>query len=294
MGGDRANEFILVPAQVGIASDPQISRTGREQVRRIQHRQIAVALRVVGHLRQQADAQPELHVGLDHIRVDGGQRHIQLQTMVGKYAVDHAAAGKRKVVGHNRVTGDFFQRQRRILQQGVSKRHDQATVPLIAWQSDQFLVVADRLGRQADIRLAADHLLGYLGRIALMDAEMHLGECLHEGLDRRREPIARLSMGRGDDQVAGILMTELVAHAADILHLVQHALRHLQDGRARLGHADQALAVALENLQAELFFQQLDLLADAGLGGMQILCRGGYIEPLPGHLSDVAQLVQFH
>ena len=70
-----------------------------------QHAQVAVALRVEGHRGDDADAQPELDVGLDHVRVEG-RHHDVGRARVGEGLVDAGAAGEALVVGDQRMLGD--------------------------------------------------------------------------------------------------------------------------------------------------------------------------------------------
>ena len=58
--------------------------------------------------------------------------------------------------------------------------------------------------------------------------------------------------------------------------------------------AREVAAVAHEDLESELVFEQLDLLADAGLRGVQLLGGGGDVEAVLGDGGEIAQLVQFH
>src|SRR3546814_11630382 len=55
----------------------------------------------------------------------------------------------------------------------------------------------------------------------------------------------------------------------DILHLAHDTLGHLDNNTARFGNPDEALAVALKNLQPQLILKKLDLLAHSRLGSMQ-------------------------
>ncbi|MCY1561949.1 hypothetical protein D9M68_992760 [compost metagenome] len=54
------------------------------------------------------------------------------------------------------------------------------------------------------------------------------------------------------------------------------------------------LAAAGEYFDAELVFQQADLLADARLRGVETLRSGGHVQVVVRHFPDVAQLLELH
>ncbi|MCY1516777.1 hypothetical protein D9M68_514280 [compost metagenome] len=75
------------------------------------------------------------------------------------------------------------------------------------------------------------------------------------------------------------------------LALAQHLARLLQQGRTRLRQAWLAPAAALEQLHAEVFFQQCDAAADRRLGAAQLPGHGGKGLPL-GDADEQANLLQ--
>jgi len=68
-------------------------------------------------------------------------------------------------------------------------------------------------------------------------------------------------------------------------------LDHPHAGR---GDALQAAATAGEQLEAEFVLQLLELLGQAGLGGVHALGRLGDVQPGIGNRDQVAQLGQCH
>ena len=63
---------------------------------------------------------------------------------------------------------------------------------------------------------------------------------------------------------------------------------------AGLGDAAQAFAVALEDLDAQLFFQFQDRLADTRLRGVQRLRGLGQVQAAAHRFAHEAELVQVH
>ena len=79
-----------------------------------------------------------------------------------------------------------------------------------------------------------------------------------------------------------------------LFDLAQNLTGGLQDGLAGRGHMGQVFAAAGENLHAQFILQQADLLADAGLRGVQALGGRRHIEIVVRHFPDVAQLLKLH
>ena len=119
------------------------------------------------HLRQDTDAQPQFHIRLDDIRVNGGKHHVGNQAFCVERLVDLRAAGESKIVSNDRILSDGFQRQFLKFKQRMSRRDNDATIPLVAWQHYQFLKQLDRLGGDRDVCLPRGNQFRYLGRVAL-------------------------------------------------------------------------------------------------------------------------------
>ena len=130
--------------------------------------------------------------------------------------------------------------------------------------------------------------LGDLARAALVQYQMHLGVGQLEIADHFRQRIAGLGVGGGNRQLAGVLAGELLGDAADVLRVEQHPFHYFQQFLAGLGHAEQALALAHENLNAQLVLKILDALADAGLRGVDGFRHLGQVEALTDGFADDA------
>ena len=88
--------------------------------------------------------------------------------------------------------------------------------------------------------------------------------------------------------VPSLLVGEVLARALQVGGLGEHALGDREHRLARLGDRGDALAVAHEDLHAELLFQALDLLRDPGLRGMQRLGGGRDVQSAARDLAGVA------
>jgi len=87
---------------------------------------------------------------------------------------------------------------------------------------------------------------------------------------------------------------ELLADALQVAHLAHDHLDALEHVFTWLGDALEALAVAREDVHAQLIFQFQDGLGNARLRGVQRLGRFGQIELAPHRLLDEAELVKVH
>src|SRR5690606_34718575 len=136
--------------------------------------------------------------------------------------------------------------------------------------------------------------LGNLHGRALVHVQGHLGILLDKAADHRRQGVAGLGVGGGDAQGATLLVGKLLRDLLDALALAQDLSSGADDSLAGRRNAGQMLAAAGEYLDAQLVFEQPNLLADARLGGEQALRRGRDVEVMMLHLPNVTQLLQLH
>src|SRR3989344_2723386 len=99
-----------------------------------------------------------------------------------------------------------------------------AAIPLVTRQAEQLFVAADSFCRDANIRLAAGHLVCDLRRVALVDVKLHLRILLHKSFNCRRQAVAGLGVGSSYSECACILMAEFLANTLDIFHIAHHPL----------------------------------------------------------------------
>ena len=119
-----------------------------------------------------------------------------------------------------------------------------------------------------------------------MNVQAHLGEALRKGLDHGGQGVAGLGMGGGDGQSAAGLIGKLITHLFDIVHLLQHPLDHGDDDLPRLGQTGQTFTLTLEDQNIKLLLQQLNLIADPRLGGVQYFGGGGDVESHAHNFPD--------
>jgi hypothetical protein len=148
--------------------------------------------------------------------------------------------------------------------------------------------LVERLGGDAEIGLAVDQPLGHLRRAALVQLQTNRRMLLHEALDHRRQRVARLAVGGGDGQRALVAGGKIGADACQILRIAQNPRGQVEHDAARLGNADQPFAAALENGDAEFFFEQANLLGHPRLRGGQCVGGGGNVEMLPFDFDQIA------
>ncbi len=89
-------------------------------------------------------------------------------------------------------------------------------------------------------------------------------------------------------------VAQLGGEILDALRLLQDAQSALDHLLARRRDAREIASLAHEDLEAELVLEQLDLLADARLRGVQLLRRRRDVQPALGDGGEIAKLVQLH
>ncbi len=148
-----------------------------------------------------------------------------------------------------------------------------------------------RAGRDREVHAIGRREVGDLLGGALVQVQLDLGVLLAEALDDRRQHVTRLRVRRRDGHRAAFLVLEIGREAPDVLCLLEDADRALDDLLAGLRDAREIAAFALEDLEAELVLEQLDLLADTGLRGVQRPRGGRDVEAVLHDGGEVAELV---
>ncbi|CAM2151084.1 hypothetical protein PT2222_250087 [Paraburkholderia tropica] len=291
---EHLDQPVRVLTQERALAQTHARRARLEQVLGVERDQFAIALRIVGHRRDHAHAHAEFDVGLDHVRVDGGQHHVGHHARFRERLVDVRAAREILVIGDDRIFGDVFEREILAAHERMRLRHDHHVMPRIARERHDIGETIERFGRDADIGLAVDDHLRDLLRIALAQRQMHLREHLAELVHDLRQRIARLRVSRRHDEVAAVLIGELARHAAQVLRVEQHALDQLMHGLARLRETREALAASNEDVDAQLVLQILDLLRHTRLRRVQHVRHFGQVHVLPHGLAHETQLLKIH
>ena len=75
MGGEQLYKVIHKFAHIGAPAKAHLGNARLKQMPGIQGDQIAVGTGVIGHLRDDTNAQTQTHIGLDHIGIGGGKHH---------------------------------------------------------------------------------------------------------------------------------------------------------------------------------------------------------------------------
>ena len=172
--------------------------------------------------------------------------------------------------------------------------HHRDVLPREAGKGFQLGVFVQRLGGDADIGGAAQQAVHHIFGGALAQFDLHLGEELDEAQQYLRQRVAGLIMRGGDHQPALVLLLELLREALEIVGLVQQIVDDGHHLLASLGDADQSLATAHEDLDAQLGLQLLDLLADARLRGKQHIGHLGEIEIVLYCRAHIFELLEIH
>ncbi len=253
-----------------------------------------VALGVEGDLGEDGDAEADFRVGLADVGIDRAENDARLDSRLLEGPHDAPAPREAGIVGDDRIFGDFLDRQPlHIEDRMVASCHD-AAWQLEARQLDEVGVLAERLGADGKVGLAAfDHVADRL-RVALLEDELDQRVALDEGFDDLRKNVARLRVGGPDGEGAALARPDVFLQGPQRLHVGHDAPRDVQHMLAGLRDAHQAVAGSGEDLEAKLRLQKLDLAAHAGLRGVEGFGRGGEVVSLPHDFQNVAELLQFH
>jgi hypothetical protein len=111
-----------------------------------------------------------------------------------------------------------------------------------------------------------------------VQVQADIGVLVSELLDHLGQHVTGLRVGGSDRERAARFVLELLGQVLDVADLAQDAGRavdHLLPGRR---DPCEIAPVAHEDLEPELVLEQLDLLADARLRGVELLRRGGDVE----------------
>src|SRR5690606_4566825 len=149
-------------------------------------------------------------------------------------------------------------------------------------------------GGDGHISLLMQHHAGERGRVSFCQLQANLGEALTESRNDPWQKIPRLRMRAADGQAALVFPRELIADALEIVDLAHDAFDDLGDRMARFGQPLDALAVAFEDLDAQLFLELDDRLRYAGLRGVQAARRFGQIEVAAYGFANEAELLKVH
>ena len=180
------------------------------------------------------------------------------------------------------------------LAERMAVRHDDGAMPAIAGQAHEAGEHRARAGGDGEIDAIGGREIRDLFGISLVQVQPHLRIFVAEALEHRRQHVTRLRVRGGDRQRAGVVLAQLRGQrldAARLAHDLRGAVDHLGAG---VGRPHQRAALAFEQLEAELVLELLELLADAGLRGVQHARRLGDVEVVLGDRDEVAELDQFH
>ena len=146
--------------------------------------------------------------------------------------------------------------------------HDDPPVPAIARQQDEIAeeILGARIDREIDA-IPKCHIGDLLGR-ALMQMQFDLRIFLAEFAHHGRQHIARLRMRGADRQRAAAVAFLFVGEPLDALNFLQDFLGSIDHAFTRRGDAREVAALTQEDRKAELIFELLQLLRDAGLRRM--------------------------
>src|SRR5690606_35873814 len=198
-------------------------------------------------------------------------------------------------VRDERICRERLQVERlRLARERMLLRHERDAMPVVDRQQRQLReeVLRARRDREVDL-VRADELGDLLGR-ALVQLEVDTRIALAERAHDLGQDVARLRMRRRDRKRAVELGRQVAREALDVADLAQNLARPGDDLAARRGDRREALALAREQLYAELRLELFQLFADAGLARVKPLGGRRDVEPAVDDADQVFELLQRH
>jgi hypothetical protein len=290
----EGNEVVHIPTQQSIAREAEPGFVPWEQMRGTDGNEIAILCRVQGDVGNEAHSEPEAYIRFDDVRVAGRERHIRGKPCIGESVMQGRRAVETEHVGHDRVRGEIFERRLADRGQRMPLRHNDPPVPSVTRQQDVLakqLVRARSDGEVDTIELR--HFRDLLGG-TLVQVKLHVGVSVAEGLDNGRQDVTRLRVGGPDGQRAAILVFELGRDTLDVLCFAQQLQRMADDALTWRGYFGQRTSTAHEDIEPELVFQELELLAHRGLCRTQFGRGGRNIEIVLRDSREKTQLLYLH
>ena len=291
---ERPDEIEDVAPQIAVRAQRNVSRARLEEMARVARAQLAVVLGIDGDGGEDRDAQAQLDVGLADVGVHGAEDDVRLDALLVERVHHLPAAAALAVVRDDRILRELLEREVLRAQDRMAFLRDDAARDREARQHDEARKRPHGLGAEREIGFVLLDRFADLRRVALLEPQPHARVALDELLDDARQHVARVGVRRRDREVALLLRVVVVVDRVQVVDVVQDPLRDLDHLAAGIGQADDAIPLALEDLEAELRLEQLDLLAHPRLRGVQRVRRGRDVIAVAVHFDDVFQLPELH
>ena len=167
-------------------------------------------------------------------------------------------------------------------------------MPAIIGEGDELRNPVEGFGGNRDVSLPRHQERSDLRGAALMQHELHAGKLLLEFRNDGRQRITRLGVGRGQCQPADVLPAEMRRDVSDVLEVDKDTFDQWRKLLAGLRQPDNAFAVPDEDADPKLMLEIHDVLADAGLRGVECLRNLGQIEVAVKRFTQNSNLLQVH
>ena len=289
------DEVHHVASQHAVAGEPEPGGDPREQPLGVDGLEIVLILALVGHGGDDADTHSHAHIGLENIGIARGEHDAGFELLVGEGALEGRLPGQTEHVGHQRVGRKCCQVQRfDAPAERMLPGHQNDPVPVIDRQQRE--VGEHALGAACDgeIHLLVGYQFGNLLGGPLVQLQVHARIAASKCLDDLRQNVPRLCVSGGDGKRAFLLRGEIAGETGDVVHLAQDLAGPFDDLMPGRRDRSEALALAREQLHAELGLQLFQLLADPGLAGIQALRSGRDVQSTVGDSNQILELFQGH
>jgi hypothetical protein len=180
MRREQPHELVDKAAKKHIPTQTDLCDAAAEQMTRIQGHEILIRAWIISHLGDDADPQPQSHIGLDHVCIDRGQGDARAKVGSLEGLIELRAPREAEHVSDNGEVRHFLQGQRGARGQWMIMRYENSAIPFVARQHDQILEQLHRFGRNRHVDQPTRSHLGDLHRRSLLHGQCDPRVAHHE------------------------------------------------------------------------------------------------------------------
>ncbi len=216
IGSQQAEELVHVLAQDGLFGEARPGRLSGKQVGGVQRNQVLVALGVERDIRDDADAESKLDIGLDQLGVPAREHDLRCDACF-REDVLHGALGRREDVRDEWIRAQH--RETRLLRrrQRMRYRNDQAPGAMRAGQNRESIEQVTRTASHHDVHAVQSRQLRDLLRRVGMQRQSNAGKSLAESVDHLGQHVTSFRVSAAHAHLASLRVVQLRRHILDVL-----------------------------------------------------------------------------
>lgn len=240
-----------------------------------------MVIRLVRHTCNNANTESHANISFDDICIARCKDDICFETLFCKCSFQCSFAIKTKYVTNEWVTGKILQRQFPVyFRKFVPIRNKNNAIPVVSGNLQKVIEQIVRTGRDRKIDIVPGHHVCDLIRGSLVQIQADLRVLMSKFAHYAWKNISRLCVRCGNRQCAFFFLVKVRSKASDLFDFFHDSARSDDNLLAGACYATKTFPLAAEQLQAELFLKQLELLADPGLRCIQSISGRRNVEAI--------------